>query len=140
MKLNKIQKGFILPLFVLGFIGLFSIFRYDVSIRTVGIVSGIVISFFVPYLIFSNKILSEEKWYQSPFLWISNIIFVINWIMSCFLFYRESNDVTFIEFYKPHFSSPDSFTAVMFGGLAYCIFMANFVVKNIYKDKGKLEL
>ena len=138
MKLNEMQKAFVVPCLVLGYIVVKAFIMDYTSIGRAGAVFFIILSFLVPYLLFSREILSKNRWYQSRYLWLCNIVFFINWFYSCFWFYRKVDSISFVEFYRVHFETPNTFTFILFGGSLYCLFMLNLTVKGIYKNKLKL--
>lgn len=137
MRLNEHQRKFAFPLFILIFILVFSIIRHGVSFERALTVFGIIISFFIPYLLLSHKIFQSRVWYRSAYLHIANLIFLIDWVFCCFFFYRENDSITFMNFYRPHFVEPNGFTAVMFFGMLYCLFMSNLIIKNLHKKSNE---
>ena len=140
MKLNEHQRKFAYPLFLLISILVYSMVRHGLSLERAGTVFAIIISFFVSYLLLSHKIFQSKVWYKSVYLHIANLIFVIDWIISCFYFYRENTSITFIKFYKPHLIEPDGFTAVIFFGMLYCLLMSNLIIKNLHKKNKENNL
>ncbi|RZF21152.1 hypothetical protein DAY19_14335 [Halobacteriovorax vibrionivorans] len=132
MKLNKFQAAFILPITILISILITGFISDQVKVNFT--VIGIILSLFLPFIIFSKKLVNHQDLKKSKQLWLLNIYFIIDWFVMSWLFYRESSDVTFISFYDNLIQALDGFTAVVLLGLIYCLGLINFGLFNINKQ------